>query len=180
MQQREAAELLYDFNALRPSETEKREQLMKKMFAEVGEDCYVELPLRANWGGRHVHFGNGVYANSNLTLVDDGEIYVGDHVMMGPNVIICTATHPISPELRYKQAQYNLPVHIEENVWLGGGVFVMPGVTIGKNAVIGAGSVVTKDIPANVVAAGNPCRVMRKITPDDRKFYDHGKRIDIE
>lgn len=179
-EQRQAAELLYDFNTTRPSETEKRERLMREMFAELGEDCYVELPLRANWGGRHVHFGNGVYANSNLTLVDDGEIYVGDHVMMGPNVVLCTATHPISPELRYKQAEYNLPVHIEENVWIGGGVFVMPGVTIGKNSVIGAGSVVTKDIPANVVAAGNPCRVMRRITENDRKFYDHGKVIDIE
>lgn len=179
-EQRQAAELLYDFNTTRPSETEKRERLMREMFAELGEDCYVELPMRANWGGRHVHFGNGVYANSNLTLVDDGEIYVGDHVMMGPNVVLCTATHPISPELRYKQAEYNLPVHIEENVWIGGGVFVMPGVTIGKNSVIGAGSVVTKDIPANVVAAGNPCRVMRRITENDRKFYDHGKVIDIE
>lgn len=179
-EQRQAAELLYDFNTTRPSEMEKRERLMREMFAELGEDCYVELPLRANWGGQHVHFGNGVYANSNLTLVDDGEIYVGDHVMMGPNVVLCTATHPISPELRYKQAEYNLPVHIEENVWIGGGVFVMPGVTIGKNSVIGAGSVVTKDIPANVVAAGNPCRVMRRITENDRKFYDHGKVIDIE
>lgn len=179
MQQR-TTELLYDFNATRPSEAEKREQLLGKMLAEMGNGCYVEPPLRASWGGKNVHFGNGIYANFNLTLIDDGEIYIGDNVMIGPNVTICTATHPISPELRRRQAQYNLPVHIEENVWLGGGVFVMPGVTIGENSVIGANSVVTKDIPANVVAVGNPCRVLREITDDDRKFYDHGKLIDIE
>ena len=179
MQQR-TTELLYDFNATRPSEAEKREQLLGKMLAEMGKGCYVEPSMRASWGGKNVHFGNGIYANFNLILIDDGEIFIGDNVMIGPNVTVCTATHPISPELRRRQAQYNLPVHIEENVWLGGGVFVMPGVTIGENSVIGANSVVTKDIPANVVAVGNPCRVLRQITDEDRKFYDHRKLIDLE
>ncbi len=174
-----ALELLYDYNHTRPSEGEKRQELRRQMFAEIGDDCYIEPPFHANWGGRHVHFGKNVYANVGLSLVDDTHIYVGDNVMFGPHVIISAATHPISPELRREQMQYNLPVHIGENVWLGGGVFVMPGVTIGENTVIGANSVVTKDIPANVVAVGNPCRVLRPITEQDRLFYDHGKPIDL-
>ncbi|WP_028273430.1 sugar O-acetyltransferase [Atopococcus tabaci] len=156
-------EKLYDFNATRPSEGKKRAELLQEMFAEIGEGCYIEPPLRANWGGQHVHFGKKVYANFNLTLVDDTHIYIGDYVMIGPNVTISAGTHPIKPELRRKGLQYNLPVRIEDNVWVGSGVQIMPGVTIGENSIIGAGSVVTKDIPKNVVAVGNPCRVMREI-----------------
>ncbi len=150
------------------------------MFAEIGDDCYIEPPLRANWGGRNVHFGNGVYANFNLTLVDDGEILVGDNVMFGPNVVIATASHPIHPELRKKQAQYNLPIHIGNNVWIGAGAIVLPGVKIGDNSIIGAGSVVTKDIPSNVVAVGNPCRVLREINENDMKYYYKEMEIDIK
>ena len=115
-----------------------------------------------------------------MTLVDDTDIYVGSYVMMGPNVVLATAGHPVCPELRRKQAQFNLPVHIGENVWLGAGVIVLPGVTIGENSVIGAGSVVTKDIPANVVAVGNPCRVLREITDRDREYYYKNRKIDID
>ncbi|MGL5559578.1 MAG: sugar O-acetyltransferase [Paraclostridium dentum] len=150
------------------------------MFAEIGEDCYIEPPLRANWGGKNVHFGNGVYANFNLTLVDDGDIFVGNNVMFAPNVVIASATHPIHPELRRKQAQYNLPIHIGNNVWIGAGAVVLPGVKIGDNTVIGAGSVVTKDIPSNVVAIGNPCRVLREINENDIKYYYKDMKIDIE
>lgn len=156
-------EKLYDFNQTRPSEQEKRQRLLKEMFAEIGERCYIEPPFHSNWGGQHVHFGNDIYANFNLTIVDDTHVYVGDHVMIGPNVVIASASHPLEPELREKGLQYNLPVHIKRNVWIGSGVQIMPGVTIGENTVIGGGSVVTKDIPANVVAVGNPCRVLRKI-----------------
>ncbi|MBQ8227424.1 MAG: sugar O-acetyltransferase [Clostridia bacterium] len=170
-------EKLYDYNATRPLEAEKREKLLKEMFAEIGENCYIEPPLHANWGGHHVHFGNSVYANFNLTLVDDTHIYVGDYTMLGPNVVIATAGHPILPELREKAYQYNMPVHIGKNCWLGAGVIVLPGVTIGDNTVIGAGSVVTKDIPANVVAVGNPCRVLRQISEHDRQFYFKNKKI---
>ncbi len=171
-------EKLYDFNATRPLETEKREKLLKEMFAEIGEDCYIEPPLHANWGGHHVHFGNGVYANFSLTLVDDTHIYVGDKTMLGPNVTIATAGHPIDPKLRSKAYQYNMPVHIGKNCWLGAGVLVMPGVTIGDNSVIGAGSVVTKDIPANVVAVGNPCKVLREIGEHDKEYYYKDRKID--
>ena len=170
---------VYDYNALKPSQQEEKKRLLKEMFAEIGEGCYLETPFYANWGGRHVHLGDGVYANFNLTLVDDCEIFIGDHVMIGPNVVLATGTHPVNPRLRYQQAQYNLPIHIEENVWIGAGSVVLPGVTIGKNSVIGAGSVVTKDIPANVVAAGSPCRVLRQIGERDQQYYAKDLKIDF-
>lgn len=170
----------YDYNQTRPTELEKREALLKEMFAEIGENCYIEPPLHANWGGKHCHFGKNVYANFNLTLVDDTHIYVGDYTMLAPNVVIATAGHPILPELREKAYQYNMPVHIGRNCWIGAGALIMPGVTIGDNTVIGAGSVVTKDIPANVVAVGNPCRVLREIGEHDREFYFKDKRIDFD
>lgn len=170
-------ERLYDFNATRPSEGAKREALLKEMFAELGENCYIEPPLRSNWGGKHVHFGKGVYANFNLTLVDDTHIYVGDHTMIGPNVTLATAGHPILPALREEVYQFNLPVRIGRNCWLGAGVIVLPGVTIGDNTVVGAGSVVTRDLPCGVVAAGNPCRVLRVIGERDRLYYWRDKRI---
>ena len=171
-------EKLYDFNQIRPSELEKRTAMLRSMFAEIGEGCYIEPPLHANFGGKFVHFGKWIYANYNLTLVDDTHIYVGDDTMFGPNVTIATAGHPIAPELRCRGLQFNMPVHIGKNCWLGAGVIVMPGVTIGDNVVIGAGSVVTKDIPSNVVAVGNPCRVLREVGERDREFYFKDRRID--
>lgn len=172
-------EKLYDFNETRPSETEKRRELLKEMFAEIGEGCYIEPPFHANWGGAHCHFGRNVYANFNLTVVDDTHIYVGDYTMIGPNVTIAAAGHPVLPELRKKAYQFNAGVKIGKNCWLGAGVIVLPGVSIGDDTVIGAGSVVTKDIPGGVVAVGNPCRVMRKINDRDREYYFKDKKIDI-
>lgn len=169
---------LYDFNATRPSELEKRQQILKEMFAQIGDDCYIEPPLHANWGGHHVHFGKAVYANFNLTLVDDTHIYVGDYTMFGPNVTVATAGHPILPELRQKAYQYNFPVHIGKNCWIGAGAIIVPGITIGDNVVIGAGSVVTKDIPSNVVAVGNPCRILREVNEHDKEFYFKDCKID--
>ena len=170
---------LYDYNMTRPTESEKRQELLKEMFAEIGEDCYIEPPFHANWGGKHVHFGKCVYANFNFTAVDDTHIYVGDYTMFGPNVILASAGHPILPKLRTQAYQYNMPVHIGKNCWLGAGVIVLPGVTIGDNTVIGAGSVVTKDIPSNVVAVGNPCRVLREINEHDKKYYFKNRKINL-
>ncbi|EGQ9054321.1 hypothetical protein GEN90_19755 [Vibrio parahaemolyticus] len=119
-----------------------------------------------------------MYANFNLTLVDDTYIYIGNSVMIGPNVTIATAGHPIEPDLRREVAQFNIPVHIEDNVWIGANSVVLPGVTIGENSVIGAGSVVTKDIPSNVVAVGNPCRVLREIGEHDREFYFKERKVE--
>ncbi|MDK0864640.1 sugar O-acetyltransferase [Clostridium perfringens] len=179
-EQMKSLELLYDFNQTRPSEQDKRDKMLKKMFAEIGEDCYIEPPFHANWGGKNVHFGNGVYANFNLTMVDDCDIFVGNNVLFGPNVTVSAGTHPIHPELRSKQAQYNIPIHIGNNVWIGANSVILPGVNIGDNSVIGAGSVVTKDIPSNVVAVGNPCRVLREINENDMKYYYRDMKIDIE
>ena len=160
-------EKLYDYNQTRPSEQEKRTNLLKEMFAEIGENCYIEPPFHANFGGHHCHFGKNVYANYNLTAVDDTHIYVGDNTMIAPNVILASAAHPLDPEERRKGYQYNKPVHIGKNCWLGAGVIVVPGVSIGDDTVIGAGSVVTKDIPSGVVAVGNPCRVIKEIKREE-------------
>lgn len=171
---------LYEFNLTRPTELDKREAMLQEMFAEFGQGNYIEPPLHSNWGGHHVHFGNNIYANFNLTLVDDTHIYVGDYTMIGPNVTIATAGHPILPQLREQVYQYNMPVHIGRNCWLGAGVIVMPGVSIGDNTVVGAGSIVTRDLPANVVAVGNPCRVLREISDRDNEFYFKNRKINPE
>lgn len=173
-------DMLWDFNQLKPSECDKKQRYMKEVFAECGENCYIELPFHANWGGHHVHFGSGIYANSNLTLVDDGHIYIGDKAMFGPNVMIATASHPINPELRDRGLQFNKDVYVGENTWIGAGVIIVPGVRIGSNTVIGAGSIVTKDIPDNVIAVGNPCRVLRNVSEKDYEFFYKSERIDWE
>lgn len=171
---------LYDYNHTRPTQGEKRAALLREMFAEIGDGCYIEPPLHANWGGRHVHFGKHVYANFHLTLVDDTDIYVGDYTMFGPNVTVATAGHPILPILREQVYQYNMPIWIGRNCWIGAGAILLPGVHIGDGTVIGAGSVVTKDIPANVVAVGNPCRVLRPIDERDREYYFQHRKIPPE
>lgn len=167
------------YNSLKPSQQAEKQALLKKMFAQMGEDCYIETPFHASFGGTNTHLGNHVYANFNLTLIDDCDIYLGNDVLIGPNVVISTGTHPIAPSIRKKQAQYNMSVHIEDNVWLGANSVVLPGVTIGKNSVIGAGSIVTKDIPANVVAVGSPCKVLRNIKEDDEVYFHKDRIIDI-
>ena len=176
-EQEKCLDMLYDYNQTRPTEGKKRTELLKKMLAECGENVYIEPPFHSNWGGKHCHFGKNVYANFNLTCVDDTHIYVGEYTMLGPNVVLASAAHPILPELREKIYQYNMPIHIGKNCWLGAGVIVLPGITIGDGSVIGAGSVVTKDIPAGVIAVGNPCRVLREINDHDREYYFKDKKI---
>ena len=178
-EQAQCLELQYEYNLTRPSEAEKRRELLSRIFAEIGEGCYIEPPLHANWAGKHVHFGKNVYANFNLTLVDDTHIYVGDNTLFGPNVVIATAGHPIDPELRNMQYQYNIPVKIGKSCWLGAGAVVLPGITIGDNVIVGAGSVVTKDLPDNVIAVGNPARILRKVDERDKKYYFKDRKIDI-
>ena len=173
-------ERLYEYNHTRPSEQLRRQELLQEMFAEIGEGCWIEPPLHANWAGRFVRFGKNVYANFGLTLVDDTGITVGDDTMIGPNVVVATAGHPILPELRRQGLQYNAPVHIGCGCWIGAGALILPGVSIGDNTVVGAGSVVTKDLPANVVAVGNPCRVLRPIGAKDRQVYFRDRRIPEE
>ena len=171
-------DLMDEYNRTPRRLMKQRAEMLPKLFAEVGEGCFIESPYFANWGGHHVHLGRNVYANAGLTLVDDTHIYIGDYTMLAPNVVLATAGHPIDPELRMKGLQYNMPVRIGKNCWLGAGVIVMPGVTIGDNTVIGAGSVVTKDIPSGVVAVGNPCRVLREVGEHDRTYYFKDKKVD--
>ncbi len=176
--QTQKLEMLYDFNQTRPSEMEKRSAMLKKMFAEIGKGCYIEPPFYSNFGGGHCHFGDYVYANFNLTLVDDTHIYVDSYTMFGPNVTVATAGHPIYPALREAMYQYNMPVRIGRNCWIGANTVIIPGITIGDNVVIGAGSVVTKDIPSNVVAVGNPCKILREVGPKDIDTYFKDRKID--
>ena len=171
---------MHRFNKSHPLNIIKRNRLLKKMLAEVGEGCYITPPFYANWAGKHLHLGKGVYANTGLTIVDDTHIYVGDYTQFGPNVIIASAGHPILPSLRSDAPlQYNIPVRIGNNCWIGAGAVIVPGITIGDNTVIGAGSVVVKDIPSNVVAVGNPCHVIREIGEHDAKYYYKDKEIDL-
>lgn len=171
---------LYEFNMTRPTEFDRRQNLLKEMFSEIGENCYIEPPFHSNFGGAHIHFGKNVYCNFGTTMVDDTHIYVGDYTMFGPNVTVATAGHPILPELREQLYQYNAPVHIGKNCWIGAGAIILPGITVGDNVVIGAGSVVTKDLPNNVVAVGNPCKILRKVNEHDREYYFKDKKIPKE
>ncbi|MBP5177153.1 MAG: sugar O-acetyltransferase, partial [Clostridia bacterium] len=172
--QRPFKEKLWAFNKLSPFENDKKQAYMQEVFAECGDGCYLETPFYARWGGHHVHFGSKIYANFNLTLIDDGHIYVGDRVLFGTNVV-ATANHPLNAELRRKEMQYNRDVYIGENVWIGSGAIILPGVHIGKNTVIGSGSVVSRDIPEGVLAMGAPCAVVKKIGEYDNEFYFRGE-----
>ena len=178
-EQRRRMEILYDYNATRPSEMGRRVELLGKMLAEAGENCYIEPPFHANFGGGHVHFGNNVYANFNLTVVDDAHVYVGDDVQIGPNVTIATAGHPLDPAYRRTGMQFAVGIHIGDGAWIGARSILLPGGSVGAGSVIGAGSVVTRDIPAGVLAAGNPCRVLREIGERDREYYYKDRRVDV-
>ena len=166
----EGKAMAWQYNQTHPSDLALRDNIIQRMFAKVGRHCWIEPPLHIAYGV-HTTIGDNFYANFNMTLVDDADITIGNNVLFAPGVTISTAGHPIHPELRHSQQFFSEPVVIEDGVWLGTGVIVNPGVTIGKNSVIGAGSVVNRSIPANVVAAGVPCRVLREITEDDKKGY---------
>ena len=144
-----------------------------------GENVYFEPPFHCEYG-KHITLGENFYSNAGCVMLDVARIRIGNNVMFGPNVSIYTAGHPLHPDSRNSGYEYGIPVTIGNNVWIGGCCVILPGVTIGDNAVIGAGSVVTKDIPANVCAAGNPCRVIREITEADRPYYYKDRKFDEE
>ena len=171
-----AKDLCYDYNNTRPTDIKSREAILAKLLGAAGEGLWMEPPIHFAYGS-NTFMGHHVYANFNLTIVDDGECHIGNYCMFAPNVVISTTGHPVHPSFRDKGAQFSLPVVIKDHVWIGSNVTIMPGVTIGENSVIGAGSVVTKDIPANVVAAGVPCKVMRPITDEDLIYVRKGVRI---
>jgi galactoside O-acetyltransferase len=169
--------LAWRFNRIKPGEFKKGIRILRKLFGSMGRHSWVEPPLNVCYGS-NVHIGYGFYANMNLTLVDDWEIRIGNDVMIAPNVTIAVTGHPIHHERRDHGEMYAFPVTIGDHVWICAGAIVLPGVTIGERSVIGAGSVVTRDIPAGVLAAGNPCRVIRPITDRDREFYYRELRFD--
>ena len=171
-----------DFNSTPDTEDgiKRREAILREAMGTYGENLYVIPPVYANCGLTNVHVGRNVVINFNCTFVDDGEIFIGDDCMIGPGCNLATSIHPISPRLRRHKLQYNKPIHIGNNVWFGAGVTVLPGVTVGDNAIVGAGSVVTKDVPSNAIVAGNPASLIRMITDEDDYTYEKGKRIPQE
>lgn len=175
----ECKELLFDYNLSRPGEQKRREELLHDILSSFGTNSVIEPPFYAVYG-IHTSIGNDFFADFNFTVMDEGKITIKDHVRIGPNVSICTTGHPIWPEYRRNGARFALPVTIENDVWIGANVVILPGVTIGKYSVIGAGSVVTKDIPAGVVAYGQPCEVIRQIGGKDRFYYTKEKEVDEE
>ena len=177
-QRRRCKEAMFDFNSTRPGEDEKRTAILKGLLAECPDHVFLETPAHMSYGS-HVHLGDYFYANFNLVIIDDTDVYIGDRVLVGPNVTICATGHPVYPLYRELAAHYSLPIRIGNCVWIGANSVILPGVKIGDNTVTGAGSVVTKDIPDNVVAVGNPCRVLREITERDREYYFRDRKVDF-
>lgn len=161
---------VYDYNLLRPDKKDEAVKLIKDILGKTGENICIMPPFHCDYG-KNIEVGENFFANYNCIILDVAKVTIGKNVMFAPNVSIYTAGHPIHPDSRNSGYEYGIPVTIGDNVWIGGSVVINPGVTIGNNVVIGSGSVVTKDIPDNVIAVGNPCRVIREITEEDRKYY---------
>jgi galactoside O-acetyltransferase len=155
-------DICFEYNLLKPSEAEKQCEIIRKLFAKTGERFLITAPFWCDYG-YNIEIGENFYTNHNCIILDAAKVTFGDNVFIAPHCGFYTAGHPLDAAQRNKGLEYAYPITIGNNVWIGGGVQVMPGVTIGDNTVIGAGSIVTRDIPANVVAVGNPCRVLRKI-----------------
>lgn len=170
--------LLHEYNNISPDKMERKTQMLKELLGKTGERVYIEPPFRCDYGC-NIEVGENFYANYNLTILDCNKVKIGDNVLVAPNVTITAAGHPVHPDAR-KKYEYGIPVTIGNNVWLGANVVICPGVTIGDGTVIGAGSVVTKDIPSSVVAFGNPCRVYREITDAERDCYYKDRKFDVD
>lgn len=158
-----AQDLVYRFNSSKPSEAADRTNIIRELFGAVGENTIVKPPFFCDYGS-HIFIGKQCFINYDCVILDCNFVRIGNNVMLAPKVQIYTATHPFDIELRRQEIEMAYPVTIEDDVWIGGGAIICPGVTIGKGSSIGAGSVVTKDIPAGVLAVGNPCRVIREIS----------------
>ena len=174
-----AKRLVYEYNRLHPDENARRDRLIRELIGTCGKEIYIEAPFRCDYGS-NIEVGENFYSNYNLTILDVAKVKIGSNVMFAPNVSVYTARHPLHPGSRNSGYEYGISVTIGDNVWVGGNVVINPGVHIGNNAVIGSGSVVTKDIPANALAAGNPCRVIRMITEEDRKYYFKDRVFDVQ
>ena len=170
---------IFAFNHLEPDRFDEKEKLLKEILGKTGEYVNIEAPFHCDYG-YNIEVGENFFANYNFTVLDVGKVKIGANAQIAPNVSIYTAGHPVHPDSRNSGYEYGIGITIGDNVWIGGNACIMPGVTIGNNVVIGAGSVVTKDIPDNVIAAGNPCRIIRTVTEEDRDFYYRDRRFDVD
>lgn len=171
--------LLYDYNNSLPDDEENRRNILEKLFGKINGEIFIEPPFHCDYGS-NIGVGERFYANYNLTILDVNKVKIGRCCFIAPNVTISTAGHPVHPETRNTGYEYGIEINIGDNVWIGAGAIVLPGVTIGSNSVIGAGSIVTKDIPESCIAAGNPARIIRQITENDRDFYFKDRKFDIQ
>lgn len=153
--------LTSEYNTTRAIEEEEREEILKRLIVVKG-DAKIQPPFYCDYG-YNIEVGKNFYANFSCTILDVNRVIIGDNVMFGPNVQVYTATHPLDPKERIKGLEFSRPISIGDNVWIGGGAIILPGVKIGRNTTIGAGSVVTKDVPENVLAGGNPCKTIKKL-----------------
>lgn len=165
-----AKEVLYAYNLLSPKERNKKIKLLKDFLGKTGEQFIIEPPFYCDYG-YNIEIGENFYSNMNLVILDGAKVTIGNNVFIAPNVGIYTAGHPLDMGQRTQGLEYAYPINIGNNVWIGAHTAILPGVTIGDNSVIGAGSIVTKNIPADSLAVGNPCKVIRAITEEDRNKY---------
>ena len=170
---------IFRFNHLPPEDVEEQDLLIRKILGKTGDYVHIEAPFHCDYG-YNIEVGENFFANYNLTVLDVGKVRIGKNAQIAPNVSIYTAGHPVHPDTRNSGYEYGIAVTIGDDVWIGGNVVILPGVTIGDRAVIGAGSVVTGNIPANEIAAGNPCKVIRMITEADRDYYYKDRRFDTD
>ena len=170
---------IYEYNNLPPEEYERQTQLIKEILGKTGQFVHIEAPFHCDYG-YNIEVGENFFANYNFVVLDIGKVRIGANAQIAPNVAIYTAGHPIHPEARNSGYEYGIDVTIGDNVWIGGNACIMPGVHIGDNVVIGGGSVVTKDIPSNVIAVGNPCHIIREITDEDKQYYFRDRKFDVD